>query len=480
MNLGQIYTKEVVADFMVDLLDLPENAIIVDPCLGEGVFLRSLQKANYKNLIGIEVDSKVFLKIKRNDFPRCNLINMDFFRYEPKERIEGFILNPPYVRQEEINKMSSLGITKDAIRKKCGDFQMYSKANLYLYFIARCVHLLEKEGRMVAIIPNAWINTPDGKAFYSHLLKKGSVDNLIQVSGQPFVGNPLVEVVILRFTKGKTGKTKEEDLFINDTNLSIVKKMGASMFNLAGCTPLSSIAKIRRGVTTKYNKIFINPPLYDKSVTVDILSSPKNIQGYTTKYAQADKLLSISTKSILSDEIIHYLENAELNILSSGKPKTLLELIRRDKPWYVISLPKKSNIIFPYIIRENMRFILNEQQILARDNFYTISSELDSYLLMALLNNFFVFSQLELLGKSYGNGLLKIQKYDIDNILIPSPASISASDKDLLSKCAKNLIDSNDTKYITESTEILSKYYHIGNIKDVYVSCRQKRLRYEL
>ena len=91
-----------------------------------------------------------------------------------------------------------------------------------------------------------------------------------------------------------------------------------------------------------------------------------------------------------------------------------------------------------------------------------------------MLNSIFVFSQLETCGKSYGNGLLKIQKYDVDNIVIPNPSNISESDQQGLIKCAKSLIKTNDTKYVIEATKILSKYYHIDNIEDIYKSQKKQ------
>ena len=83
-------------------------------------------------------------------------------------------------------------------------------------------------------------------------------------------------------------------------------------------------------------------------------------------------------------------------------------------------------------------------------------------------------------GKSYGNGLLKIQKYDVDNIVIPNPSNISKEDQNELVKCAKSLIKTNDTKYVIETTKILSRYYHIDNIEDIYKSQKNNRLKYEL
>lgn len=480
MNLGQVYTKEIVADFMVGLLDLPKDAAIVDPCFGQGIFIRSLQKAKYSNLTGIEIDPETYSKIDFSTFDGCNMLNLDFFKFEPNEPVDGFILNPPYVRQEEIDDMDILGVTKDFIQKKCGDFQIYSKANMYLYFIARCITLLKSGGQMVAIFPNAWLNTPDGKGFFSQILQRGAINNLIQVCGYPFVGNPLVDVMIMKFTKDVKCQTKEETLMINEDSLELVDGFRKIEFQSLNCVPLSSIAKVRRGVTTGYNKVFINPPLNSEGATVDILSSPKDVQGYTTKGARFDKLLSLSNTDNLTPEIQEYINKSESLILEEGSPKTLVTLINDGKVWYTISLPEISDIIFPYIIRDSVRFILNDAKVIARDNFYTIKSEHNSLLIMALLNNLFVFSQLELCGKSYGNGLLKIQKYDVDNIVVPNPSNISENDKKALINCSKSLIKTNKQKYVIDATTILAKYYKIENIEEIYNSQKSNRLKYEL
>lgn len=477
MNLGQVYTKEIVADYMVGLFDLPKSSVIIDPCFGQGVFIRSLQKANYNNLIGVEIDPKTFCKINAADYHQCKLFNMDFFQFEPQGYVDGFILNPPYVRQEEIDEMKNFGVSKASIIKKIGDFRIYSKANLYLYFIARCVDLLRIGGQFVAIFPNAWLNTPDGKGFYSQLLQKGTVNKLIQVNGFPFEGNPLVDVMIVKFTKGNTGLTKEETLLVDNSSIKSEDGFKRLKFESRDCVPLSTIAKVRRGVTTGYNKVFINPPLRSDDIKVDIISSPKDVSGYSTKSARFDKLLSLSASTSLFPEVQAYIKESESFILQEGTPKTLVNYIREGKSWYIISLPKISNIIFPYIIRDNVRFILNDANVIARDNFYTIYSDYNPYLIMGLLNSLFVFSQLELSGKTYGNGLLKIQKYDVDNIVIPNPLTINNDDQKELILCAKSLIKSNDSKYIIKSTKILSKYYHIDDIEEIYKSQKSNRLK---
>ena len=68
MNLGQVYTKDIVADFMVSLIDLPKDAYIVDPCFGRGVFVKSLQKENFTNITGVEIDPETFNLIDFDDY----------------------------------------------------------------------------------------------------------------------------------------------------------------------------------------------------------------------------------------------------------------------------------------------------------------------------------------------------------------------------------------------------------------------------
>ena len=480
MNLGQVYTKDIVADYMVSLLNLPKDAFIVDPCFGMGVFVKSLICSNFTNVTGVEIDPETYYKIDKSKFAGCSLVNQDFFTFNPSQEVDGFILNPPYVRQEEIDDLDMLGVSKENISTKCGDFSIYAKANLYLYFIARCISLLKEGGEMIAIYPNAWLNTPDGKNFYSQILSHGSVDLLVQVVGYPFVGNPLVDVMIMKFTKGGRSETTERTLVVNGNELQIKEGFESTSFEGLGCVPLSSVASVRRGLTTGYNKAFINPDVSDNNSKIDILSSPKDVAGYSTANARLDKLLRIESSEKISREIEEYIEKCASQIIAQDKPKTLVESIMKGKSWYFLSIPQAPDIIFPYIIRDNVRFVLNDSNVIVRDNFYGISSSVPRKLMMALLNNLFIFSQLELSGKSYGNGLLKIQKYDVDNLVIPNPSKLSLDIQNKLIRCSEELIRTSDIKYVLKATEILNSYYQVEDIEAIYNSLKNNRLKYEL
>ena len=74
-----------------------------------------------------------------------------------------------------------------------------------------------------------------------------------------------------------------------------------------------------------------------------------------------------------------------------------------------------------------------------RDNFYVLYPEIDKWVCFALLNNLYTFYQLECAGKKYGAGLLKIQRYDIENLHFPNIKTFSAVDIDELKKLGKKL-----------------------------------------
>ena len=55
-NLGQYFTPEHVADFMIGLSSVSKNAKILEPACGEGIFLKLLEEKGYKDIVGYEVD----------------------------------------------------------------------------------------------------------------------------------------------------------------------------------------------------------------------------------------------------------------------------------------------------------------------------------------------------------------------------------------------------------------------------------------
>ena len=94
-KFGQYFTPKIVADFMIDLSEIPTNAKILEPSCGEGVFLDLLQKKGFNNLSAYEIDdtiAKEFPFVKYESFVTADI----------KEKFELIIGNPPYIRWKNL------------------------------------------------------------------------------------------------------------------------------------------------------------------------------------------------------------------------------------------------------------------------------------------------------------------------------------------------------------------------------------------
>ena len=125
-----------------------------------------------------------------------------------------------------------------------------------------------------------------------------------------------------------------------------------------------------------------------------------------------------------------------------------------------------------------MKFVMNETSAFARDNFYVIKPKVDKWVLFALLNNYCTYYQLELSGKRYGAGLLKLQRYDIEELTFPEYGLISREDKKEMEILSRKLLDTGDSTYVGEITKLVSKHSSVDydEITERYFAVKASRL----
>lgn len=481
MDLGQVFTNRIVADYMVSLFSLNKTARIIDPCFGDGSFLSALKKNNYRNILGCEIDRNLFAMVK-NDYEDISLLNVDFLSFE-SEKADGIIMNPPYIRQEKIDELACFGITKSNLRKNPLFSLLPSTANMYMYFIVKAISLLKKNGELVVIFPGSWITARSGKQFEKVMYSQCRLVKQIYLSGDVFEKNVLTDVIILKLKKTAKDIVPETKLLMFSKGKFLEQTQNASKLNLDFSKNFDSYGVIRRGMSTGYNSMYINPPFKNEDSKLHlkkILSSPKEIKGYSTRNAETDYVFIPNEKISLNDEVKNYLTKYAEEIQLQASPKTLYDKMQTDKNWFVIHTVNSSGILFSYFVRNDMKFVYNESNYLARDNFYIIkqNSETDGLLLFALLNNYYTFYQLEKTGKKYGAGLLKLQRYDLENLMFPDLSVFSDDDVEQLKFYASNLIATNDKTAISEITKIISHYTTIGydTLINEYHSVKAHRL----
>lgn len=386
MDLGQVFTNKTVAEYMVSMFELGKDALILDPCFGAGAFLTAGMLQGFTNIEGYEIDEELYEKVKKQ-FSQFKLYNKDFLKVSNTRKYDGIIMNPPYIRQEKIDDLEKLGITKNKLRKNKIYEQLPSTANMYMYFIFKALDLLKVDGEMVVIFPSSWMDARSGKAFQMALNSRATIIKQVHISGEVFEKSALVEVVILKLKKGSI-KCKSQVEYLEARGDSICEVLKAVDYeDIEFDIPFSKYASVRRGLTTGYNAMYINPAFKkneSKVHLVSIISSPKSIVGYETKDAAVDNLLYVQDGENIPDEVRKYIKKWEKNIRNTKAPKTLYQKMQKDKNWYKINCVNGKGIVFSYFVRNDMKFIMNNLGYLVRDNFYIIKAQIDEYLMFAL------------------------------------------------------------------------------------------------
>lgn len=477
MDLGQVFTSEKVADFMVSLIDCKDGTVL-DPCFGRGAFLKACKQQSINNIVGYEIDKSLY-ELTKKEYPCFNLINDNFLLSSSSTKYDTVIMNPPYIRHENIDDLINIGITKEIIRRNSLFEDLPKTANMYMYFVIKALDVLKNDGTLIVIFPDSWVNSLNGKRFREVVFSNNTLIQQFNVSGDVFEKNALVKVVVMKIKKGKfqTKTTTQNVLFLNNKIRFINKQ--ESLYNLGFKTTFDSIASVKRGITTGFNKAFINPKIENTTDIIDIISSPKSISDYSTKNSTFDSLLYVHNINKADKETKSYCEKWTKQIVLDKHPKTLYQKILSGEDWFRLRLYDCSGIIFGYFIRNEIRFIDNSDGNLVRDNFYIIYPRIDKFLLFALLNNYYSYLQLEQNGKHYGAGLLKIQTYDIKNILFPKIEEISKKDIVQLKKLSHQLIEFNDSNIIRTITQIISKYSLLSaeEAESVYLMMKTNRLK---
>lgn len=415
-----------------------------------------------------------------------NFLLGDIFDFAKKD-FDVVIMNPPYVRQEKLSEANGSRTDKEVMIKKALDGSSASdvsaRSNLYSYFIIHLTKHIRENGRVAAIIPKVWLDSKYGQSLQKFLLENYDVEYILDFDTDTFTGVIVEDCVLIlkrgatpgattRFAhiKKKSGPEKIEALlnkkrsFENETIRSVAvdrrtlsgdHKWGKflhaspdmiSLLLCKGLVRLGDVADIVRGTTTLWNDFFMFDEQKAKRFGIEdrfltkILSSPKDIVGYATdRWATPSMMLNMEKihKGNESISFSRYLKSAG----DLDAPLSVRTLIKNDPVgWYAHSKPKSGPIIFSYIIRRMKNFVLNSGGYAIRDNFYIITPKKDDPLvLFGILNSSLVKMLLELSGRRYGNGLLKIQAYELADLNVPDLSTMTDRQKSDIRKLAERL-----------------------------------------
>lgn len=159
-GIGQIFTPSYIAEFMVDnILNFlgnsekkPQNLRILEPSVGEGIFLKHLLKYDFFNITAYEMDNKLKESLV-NSYPNIHFKFENFLGSDPNEKFDLIIGNPPYLGQNYNAEIFQEYVKNYDV---CAKF-FVGNMDLFYFFIHLGIEKLIPGGILSFITTNYWV-----------------------------------------------------------------------------------------------------------------------------------------------------------------------------------------------------------------------------------------------------------------------------------------------------------------------------------
>lgn len=481
---GGYYTPQHLADYVTKWVtsDIADNATILEPSCGDGVFFKALSKINFsksKKILGFELlaeeANKSRVLCQELGFENFKIINSDFLSWANERisnedfKVTGVVGNPPFIRyqflEKEFQKQAELVF-------KQLDLKFTKHTNAWVPFILASLRMLEDGGKLGMVIPSEIIHVTHSRPLREYLEKVCSKVLIIDPQ-EIWFDNTLQGAVIICAQKKKTNEKFKGIGIQQVSGLEFLKSDPESLYDktnkIKGST---SEGKWTKGLLEHSEWELIEKASKHKDVhkfidiaTVDVgivtganaffLVDSATVQQYDLfDYAFPMFGRSQHCKGIIYDEDQHeYNNNNGLpsNFLYIGDdfeklPKKVQEYIeigeeqslhtrykcRIRKPWYKVPSVYETNLAMLKRCHNFPRLIFNKLQAYTTDTAYRITSQVDPETFAYCFINPITAIYAELEGRSYGGGVLELVPSEIAKLYIPINTKMSSHDIEVL------------------------------------------------
>ncbi len=368
--IGQIFTPKYIAKFMVNNISnfittdnkTHQDLKVLEPSVGEGIFLKSLIQNNFSDITAYEMDNSLKTNLLKN-YPHVKFNFENFLGSDLNEKFDLIIGNPPYLGQNYNAKVFQDYIKKFPICKKF----FVGNMDLFYYFIHLGILKLKPGGILSFITTNYWLTKSRKtgiKLLKPHILEECFLLQYIDLSN-------------MTLFKGAEGQ--HNCIFILRKKTDLEKQRSVSK-------PIQVIQITKNGNSSNNNENF-NTLIFKK---VLLGNDNRSIRKYRSAITNNDLKPDRSWNLLYPEEIKEIIDDIEKNCIVNGKISYL-------KDRFIV----RNGIIF---IKDNL-FILNEGKNLKiekRDVYIKINNKF-----VKILNN-----EKERLKKIYKSKSIKPYSYN--------------------------------------------------------------------
>lgn len=449
----------------------PEVRTILEPAVGEGAFLRAMDdvasaKGLKPQIVGYELFPEVLNQARENGISSSLLSTVkihDFMSEAQVSNFDAIIANPPYIRHHRLGAEQKLAL--QTLAKELTGLQIDGRAGLHIYFLVKALSQLNPGGRLAFIMPADTVEGVFAPSLWKWIAANYAIDAVVtfQPGATPFPNvdtNALVflirraatsrELMWVECRKAESealqdwldGSMCEVD---NEYLLAIRRALPEALATGFSRPPMESddgshirlgeLCAVMRGIASGANEYF----LFTKArislsgipdrYFVRTIARTRDVPGPLVDEQLLDHLdlkgrptfllsLQDTPQDSLPKSVQDYIRHGEQIGLSDQV------LLSTRRPWYKMESRRTPPLLFAYLGRRNTRFILNEASVVPLTGFLCVypkhvSSLEETLRLFRALQDPRALTNLRLVGKSYGDGALKVEPRALERLQIP-------------------------------------------------------------
>ena len=397
-------------------------------------------------------------------------------------QFDAIVCNPPYTRHHHLPEAYK-SFLAFMMEQEYG-IRLSRFSSLFAYFFLQASKMLSPTGRMAFITPVTVF-----EAFYSkqiklfikkHLRLRAIVTfdetcpvfegvdaavciTMVEGPNTPVTNRvvhvqirqwPGVEPILQIIERGRTITTEWGNCYeINLAELKPSRKWTVNVytnnrFSNERFIPLSTLARVIRGIATGANKFFV---LSDEEVVNwglrqaylrPVLTKTREVPGYVFTQADFERLGCEGKKRwllYLTSPVIPGTPEARYIRYGEALGIHKRSLVKNRTLWYLVEQRAPAPIYFTYLSRKRSRFIYNKTDALALNAFLCIypdpiisQDETMLKALLAILNSLIAKDSLRYIGRSYGGDSVKIEPREMDRLPILNPKELTLEERKTL------------------------------------------------
>ncbi len=466
---GAFFTPPAITDYIATWAIRSPDDQVLEPSAGEAAFLTAAVDRLHRlgvtrpNVSGVEIHSssaQTAVASVESAGGTCDMRVADFFTVAPDHGFDVVIGNPPYIRYQDFTGESRSRSRAAALR---AGVNLTALASSWAAFTVHSALFLRPGGRLGLVLPAELLSVNYAAAVRRFLLERFSSVRLVLFEEQVFPGAE-ADVVLLMAEGFREGPTDHAQVS-QAVNASALTELGAptawtppdpagkwtgllvgpdaveplhSLLATGHFTHLNEWGDTTLGMVTGNNGFFTLSPkrvAEHKLDERDLLPLSPPGSGHLRGLAlTSDQLRTLGDdgrstwlfypRDELSDPASRYIEAGHV----AGVDQAYKCRVR--KPWYRVPLVKPADLLLTCMNADTPRLTTNEAGVRHLNSVHGVYLNPNlrnlgrSLLPLASLNSVTLLNA-EMVGRSYGGGILKIEPREADVWAMPSPALVS-------------------------------------------------------